>query len=146
MGRYSTTIKAREAEAQQFVALIREVFQYEAPVFVEATVEGQPNPDKDMWTVRAEVRPKTFIIFKISPVNQNGDAPVLAMISTPTVGPMRQGGVEGVTSWNSDMRESLLGLEEAKAWISLAWMRLNPEDPEVQRFNEEERIRKGFRI
>jgi len=134
-GKYKTTIKAREAEAQQFVALIKEVFEdYDGPILVEATVEGQPHPDKDMWTVRAEVLPDTYIVFKIAPENQDGDLPVLAMISRKTTGPTRQGGSNG---WSSELRETLLGLEEAKAWISLAWMELNPNDPEVERFNLE---------
>ncbi len=115
------TIKAREAEAKVYENLIREAFEFEALIFTEATVEGQPNPDKDMWVVRAEIVPNTFIIFKISPKTDRGQA-VLAMLSAKAT--------DG-TGWESTMREALGDLEEAKVWISRAWMRLNPDHPDV---------------
>lgn len=132
------TIKAREAEAQTYVSLIREAFDYEAPIFVEAAVEGQPNPDKDMWLVRAEVIPGTFVMFKIAPATERGQ-PVLAAIVS--IG--KKGAAAGLPN-QSRMREALGDLDEAKVWISRAWMELNPDDPEVQRIKSEEAVRRDF--
>ncbi len=135
--RYATTIKAREAEARRYEALIREAFDYEAAIFTEATVEGQPNPDKDMWVVRAEVQPDVFIMFKIAPRTERG-TPVLAAIV---------GKGTGITSGlpnQTTLRETVVGLEEAKAWISLAWMELNPDDPDVKQIRSEEAVKEDF--
>jgi len=135
--KYKTTIKAREAEAQTYVALIREAFDFEGVVNVEATVEGQPNPDVDMWTVRAEVAPETFIMFKIAPETEQG-TPVLAAI-------VREGtGIKAGIKNTTDLREALGDFDEAKIWISRAWMELNPDDPDVKAIRAEESVRRDF--
>tara|TARA_Y100000310_G_scaffold254637_1_gene261749 strand:+ start:2672 stop:3124 length:453 start_codon:yes stop_codon:yes gene_type:complete len=134
---YKVTIKAREAEAQTYVSLIQEAFDYEAPIFVEATVEGQPNPDKDMWLVRAEVLPETFIMFKIAPKTDRGQ-PVLAAIVS------KGKGITAGLPNQTRLREALGDLDEAKVWISRAWMELNPDDPEVQQIRSNEGIRRDF--
>lgn len=122
MTRYKTTIKAREKQAQEFADIIREAFDYDDTVFVVADVEGQPNPDKDFWTVRAEVQQNRHIVFKLGPHTNRGQA-ILAAIAV--VGKPK-GGWE--TRARSELRESFMDIEEARVWISRAWMHLNPND------------------
>ena len=121
---YKVTIKARAAQAQKYGELIREAFDYTGTVYVRAQVEGQPNPDTDYWLVRAEVVPKVFIMFKIGPHGDQGQA-ILAAIVTPGTG-MKDG------LQVTELREAICDWDEAVIWVSRAWMHMNPDDPEVQ--------------
>jgi hypothetical protein len=125
MTRYKTTIKAREKQAQEFVDIIREAFDYNDTVFVVADVEGQPNPDKDFWTVRAEVQQNKHIVFKLGPHTDRGQA-ILAAIAV-----VEHAKGRWERQARSELRESFMDIEEARVWISRAWMHLNPNDLDV---------------
>lgn len=129
--KYKTAIKQREKEAREYASLIREAFNFSAPVYVSADVEGQPNPDRDHWTVRAQVRPGVFVVFQQGPHRPEGQA-TLALLAIERKGQDLK--------YKSEMREVVCDRTEAVIWISRAWMHLNPEDPAVMALKAKERL------
>lgn len=123
---YRWTTRSRREQAEIYADLIREAFDYEGPISICAEVEGYPNPDTDDWQVKAEVKPEWCIMFSLGPLGPEQQI----------TGKVFAGKPHGVT-YTSFLKWELVDLEMAKGWISIAWMLLYPDDPEVVAIQEQ---------
>lgn len=118
------TIRDREEDVYEHVDALRDAFAFTGPVFVAADVEGQPDPYRDWWVLRAQVQEDAAIVVKLGGPAHNA---ILVMISRSKFPFSNK--QDGVVTGISEMREAIPRGDPMSfdIWLSRAWSFLNPE-------------------